>query len=173
MFAPQWWRSKLIFFFCGFPREVLPDNPEESKGVPADIESRASTPSSGAVWIFHRKTRMLGSQQNVDSSAVCALSQIIITWTSMVRQHSCSFSTLNLSFNAFQIKRFFSFYLKRRQNRKVWQVLKCLNVLTPKQTAVQTRKSEFIFNHAASPPLFSAQKKMTTMTTNPMRTWHQ
>ncbi|XP_042068830.1 uncharacterized protein LOC102306904 isoform X1 [Haplochromis burtoni] len=26
--------------------EVLPDNPEESKGVPADIESRASTPSS-------------------------------------------------------------------------------------------------------------------------------
>ncbi|XP_039887775.1 pollen-specific leucine-rich repeat extensin-like protein 2 isoform X6 [Simochromis diagramma] len=26
--------------------EVLPDNPEESKGVPADIESRTSTPSS-------------------------------------------------------------------------------------------------------------------------------
>ncbi|CAI5676536.1 pollen-specific leucine-rich repeat extensin-like protein 2 isoform X4 [Oreochromis niloticus] len=26
--------------------EVLPDNPEESKGLPADIESRASTPSS-------------------------------------------------------------------------------------------------------------------------------
>lgn len=33
------------------------------------------------------------------------------------------------------------------------------------------QKSEFIFNHAASPPLFSAQKKKTTMT-NPMRTWH-
>lgn len=47
-----------------------------------------------------------------------------------------------------------SFKMSERQNKQLFK-----------------QKSEFIFNHAASPPLFSAQKKTTTM--NPMRTWHQ